>query len=122
MVLPPLAMQSIVGYDTGASAVAILYAKVAGVSHWSVDALCAVTLLGSAGGVAWVYRKADAYGPGEFLLHGAGLYCAGAVAVTWAHNLPLMLLSRAAMGAGVGIISVCVPYYLFEVAPADVRG
>jgi len=121
-VLPPLAMQGLVGYDTSASAVALITAKTVGISHWSLDALCGAQLLGSVGGIVWVYWKAEDFGPGEFLLHGAGLYGAGALVMTWSHGLPLMLLSRAAMGAGIAIISIAVPWYMVEVAPATVRG
>ena len=58
-VLPPLAMQGLVGYDTSASAVALITAKTVGISHWSLDALCGAQLLGSVGGIVWVYWKAD---------------------------------------------------------------
>ena len=69
-----------------------------------------------------MYWKAEDFGPGEFLLHGAGLYGAGALVMTWSHGLPLMLLSRAAMGAGIAIISIAVPWYMVEVRARTGRG
>ena len=56
--------QGLVGYDTSASAVALITAKTVGISHWSLDALCGAQLLGSVGGIVWVPRGCQDGSPG----------------------------------------------------------
>jgi MFS family permease len=120
--LPPLALQALVGYDAGSSAVAVVYSKVAGVSTIFLNTVNVAAIIGMAGGVIGVYVKGDELGPQPMLLVGCGLYGAGAVCMAWAHSLPFMFIARALMGAGTGVISVTVPWYMVDVAPASLRG
>ncbi len=40
----------------------------------------------------------------------------------FSYNYPMLILTRAIMGLGMGMLSVSVPFYICEIVPANIRG
>eukprot|EP00899_Mesostigma_viride_P015340 jgi/Mesvir1/23807/Mv10620-RA.1 len=65
---------------------------------------------------------ADTFGRVKAIFTGSLPFTLGWLLVATAKEAPLLLVGRVATGVGVGIVSLAVPVYLAEIAPAHLRG
>ncbi|RKP13961.1 general substrate transporter, partial [Piptocephalis cylindrospora] len=64
----------------------------------------------------------EKFGRKRSVLGGASLFVIGGALQASAHGIPQLIVSRIIAGFAVGILSMGVPLYLSEVAPAKIRG
>ena len=111
------------GYDTGVVSGALLFIKQAfGLSAFEQGAVVSVLLLGAIAGAQLIGRVMDRVGRKTTLRAVALTFGAGIVIASIANSFGVLLVGRVIMGVGVGGVSVCVPTYLSEIAPAQIRG
>jgi SP family myo-inositol transporter-like MFS transporter 13 len=65
---------------------------------------------------------ADKFGRKPVVLFADALFIVGALIQAFSSTVPVMVLGRCVIGAGVGAASFVVPLYIAEVAPASHRG
>ncbi|KAK7424351.1 hypothetical protein QQX98_000619 [Neonectria punicea] len=65
---------------------------------------------------------ADRFGRKRVILYADVLFTVGALLQAWSSTVPVMVIGRCIIGAGVGAASFVVPLYISEVAPASYRG
>src|ERR1700760_1927504 len=111
------------GYDTGVVSGALLFIKQDfGLTAFQQGAVVSVLLLGAIAGALTVGRFMDRVGRKATLGLVALMFGAGIAVAALANGFAMLLVGRVIMGLGVGGVSVCVPTYLSEIAPAQIRG
>ena len=111
------------GYDTGVVSGALLFIKHAfGLTAFQQGAVVSVLLLGAIVGALTVGKIMDRLGRKSTLRIVALTFGVGIVVAALADSFAVLLVGRVIMGVGVGGVSVCVPTYLSEIAPAEIRG
>lgn len=111
------------GFDTGVISGAILgISDQFGLNAWSQGAVVSSLLVGAAVGSLIAGRVADRWGRRPVLIGGATLFAVGAVGVSLATSVGLLIAWRMVLGLAVGIAAVLVPLYLSEIAPTRQRG
>lgn len=63
----------------------------------------------------WLGRRA-------VLIHSSLLLFSGGLLMLWSPNIYILLLARLIVGSGSGLIFTCVPIYISETSPPDMRG
>lgn len=118
------------GYDIGATSGALLSmtsADYSGTDWYDMSPLLSglvvsLSLGGALVGSVLALVFGDAMGRKKELLTAGGLYGLGALMVSQAPGLPLVLAGRLAYGVGIGFGMHAAPAYIAETAPPRVRG
>ena len=111
------------GFDTGIIAGAIVQLR----KEWSLDpltegAIVTGVLWGGLLGAAIAGKAADALGRGATISATAAIFVVGSFWTGLAHSPLSLIAGRVVVGIAVGGVSVAVPLYLSEIAPAKIRG
>lgn len=64
----------------------------------------------------------DKYGRKPIIIAGDVFYIAGALLITFALSIKVLIVGRFLIGLGIGIQSILIPVYLSEISPNDIRG
>lgn len=111
------------GYDLGVVSGALLYLTPAfDLNATQQGYVTSSLLLGAMIGALCCVAVSDRFGRRPVVLVCGLLFLAGALGAALAPGFGLLLLGRFAMGLTVGGLSVTVPIYLSEIAPASARG
>lgn len=81
-----------------------------------------IFLIGCVVGAAIVSWLADVIGRKYSILIGGALFTIGGGLQAAATDFALLYVGRIVSGFGIGILSMCVPLYISETAPTNVRG
>lgn len=111
------------GLDTGIIAGAIVQLR----KEWTLDpltegAIVTGVLWGGLLGSAIGGKAADALGRGAMISATAAIFVVGSFWTGLAESPPWLIAGRIFVGFAVGGVSVAVPLYLSEIAPAEIRG
>lgn len=111
------------GYDTGGISGAILYIKQDfPVSPASQGLITASITLGGVAGAVVNALIVNALGRRRLILIAALVFIVGTGIAATSVNVAELIAGRAVLGIGIGLVSVNVPVYLSEIAPARIRG
>ncbi|MBV8189828.1 MAG: sugar porter family MFS transporter [Alphaproteobacteria bacterium] len=111
------------GYETGVAAGALRLAHLAWTQTPNGHVLLSTgTLAGAIVGALSAGRLADLVGRRDVIMSTTALFTLGAFVSAIAPSALVLLTGRFVVGLGVGAISVSVPLYIAEVAPACRRG
>jgi MFS transporter, SP family, galactose:H+ symporter len=111
------------GIDTGIIAGAIVHLR----QEWPLDPLTeglivSAVLWGGLVGAAIGGKAADAFGRDTTISATAAIFVVGSFWTGLATSPPWLIAGRFVVGLAVGGVSVAVPLYLSEIAPAKIRG
>ncbi len=111
------------GYDIGVISGALpLMQKSIFLSLPQQEIIVGAVLAGSLVGTLLTGNAADRFGRKTMIILACFIFASGVNIILLAHTFFSLLMARLLLGFGVGIISVAVPLYLSEVAPAHLRG
>jgi len=111
------------GYDTGVISGALIFIKKSfGLSTFEQGLVVSVVLVGAAVTAISGGSLSDRFGRRKMLLITSLIFIAGAVVCSAAGSIPVLIVGRVVVGAGIGLASSVVPLYISEIAPADARG
>ena len=111
------------GYDTGVVSGALLFIKSDfGLTAVQQGTVVSVLLLGAIAGAQLTGRIADRLGRKKTLVLVAVTFSIGIGVAALSGGYAILLIGRLIMGLGVGGVSVVVPTYMSEIAPAQIRG
>jgi sugar porter (SP) family MFS transporter len=111
------------GYDLGVVSGALLYIT----PHFGLDStrqgyVTSSLLLGAMIGALGCVALSDRFGRRPVVLVAGLVFLVGALGAAFTPSFALLLTARLVMGLTVGALSVTVPIYLSEIAPAHARG
>lgn len=111
------------GFDTGIIAGSIVLLRKA----WALDPateglIVGSVLLGGLVGAAFAGKAADALGRSATISATAAVFVVGSFWTGLANSPAWLIAGRIVVGLAVGGVSVAVPLYLSEIAPARIRG
>jgi MFS transporter, SP family, galactose:H+ symporter len=111
------------GFDTGIIAGAIVQLR----QEWRLDpltegAIVSGVLWGALVGAGFGGKAADAFGRGGTISATAAIFVVGSFWTGLADSPAWLIAGRFVVGIAVGSVSVVVPLYLSEIAPAKIRG
>ncbi|EIE20094.1 general substrate transporter [Coccomyxa subellipsoidea C-169] len=109
------------GYDTGVISGALPYMQDDVMLSWIQGTIVSAAVAGAAGGSALGGALSDFLGRKKALMAGDVLFTVGALLMSAAPDVSVIIAGRALVGIGVGLASVTVPVYIAESAPAEVR-
>ncbi|MEK0379148.1 MFS transporter, partial [Corynebacterium mastitidis] len=111
------------GYDTGVMAGALLFLSPEfGMTAYQEGLVTSALLAGAALGAVGSGSLAAALGRRAALVLGGVIFVAASLGCAAAAGVASMALARLVLGLAVGMVSIVVPMYVSEMAPADVRG
>ncbi|MCD6047482.1 MAG: csbC 1 [Gammaproteobacteria bacterium] len=111
------------GYDIGVISGALpLMQKSIALTLVQQEIIVGAVLAGSLVGTLLAGSAADRFGRRTMILIACIVFTLGVCTIFFTHQFQTLLFSRLLLGVGVGIISVVVPLYLTEIAPAHLRG
>ncbi|MEJ6013311.1 sugar porter family MFS transporter [Corynebacterium sp. H127] len=111
------------GYDTGVMSGALLYIERDFLlSPAAEGAVTSMLLVGAAVGALLGGRVADAFGRKRTLIGGGLVFVFGSLACALSNSVLQLGASRTLLGFAVGLVSIVVPMYISEMAPAQIRG
>jgi sugar porter (SP) family MFS transporter len=111
------------GYDLGVVAGALLLIKPElGLSALQVGFVTSSLLVGCMIGALGCARLADAVGRRGLVVAAGAVFGVGCLVAAVAPDLTIIVIGRFVMGLAVGALSMTVPIYLSEIAPARARG
>jgi sugar porter (SP) family MFS transporter len=111
------------GYDTGVISGAILFIPDdIPLSSLEQGTVVSGLLVGAMLGAGVSGKLADTLGRRLLILLGGIVFVIGTLGAALGVNVAMLVGFRFVMGVGVGIVSVVVPMYLSELAPARIRG
>ncbi|MCL5260067.1 MAG: sugar porter family MFS transporter [Gammaproteobacteria bacterium] len=67
-------------------------------------------------------QLADSFGRKTMIIAACSIFAVGIICILSAQSFAMLFSARLLLGVGVGIVSVAVPLYLSEIAPANIRG
>lgn len=111
------------GFDTGIISGAIVQLR----RDWRLDpltegAIVSGVLWGGLVGAAFGGKACDAFGRGATISATAAIFVVGSFWTGLANSPAWLIAGRFVVGTAVGSVSVAVPLYLSEIAPAKIRG
>lgn len=111
------------GYDLGAIAGALIFMKQEITLSTAQISILAAAVLGG-GSIATLIAGplSDWWGRRTMITLSALVFIAGIIVLVSSHTFSGVLTGRLIEGVGVGIITIIVPLYLAETAPAAIRG
>jgi sugar porter (SP) family MFS transporter len=111
------------GYDLGVVAGALLLIKPEfGLTALEVGFVTSSLLVGCMAGALGCGRLADVLGRRRLVVVAGVVFAVGCLVAAVAPNLAVIVTGRFVMGLAVGALSMTVPIYLSEIAPARARG
>ena len=111
------------GYDTGVISGALIFIKKSfGLSTFEQGLVVSVVLVGAAVTAISGGSLSDRFGRRKMLLITSLIFMAGALVCCAAGSVPVLMVGRVVVGAGIGLASSVVPLYISEIAPANARG
>lgn len=111
------------GYELGVVAAALLFAVPAlHMTPWVTGSVVSSALLGSIVGAFTAGPVSDIAGRRKVIAAAAIIFTCGITGAALSPNVAVLLCSRLALGAAVGIATVIIPVYIAEIAPAQQRG
>jgi sugar porter (SP) family MFS transporter len=111
------------GYDLGVVAGALLLIKPEfGLTALEVGFVTSSLLVGCMIGALGCARLADRIGRRGLVVAAGAVFGVGCLVAAVAPNLAIIVTGRFVMGLAVGALSMTVPIYLSEIAPAKARG
>ena len=111
------------GYDLGVVAGALLLIKPEfGLNALEVGFVTSSLLVGCMIGALACARLADALGRRRLVVVAGAVFALGCLIAALAPGLAIIITGRFVMGLAVGALSMTVPIYLSEIAPARARG
>lgn len=91
-------------------------------TDWSKELIVSGSILGAVIGAAGAGPTSKLFGRKRVLLASDIVFVCGAILMTAAVGLWMLILGRVVVGIGIGLASMVVPMYLAEVAPLRYRG
>lgn len=111
------------GYDIGVITGALLFIRHSiSMSTSQMGIIVGAVLTGSLIGTLITGNLADRYGRRRMIMLSCIVFIVGILQIILATSFMSLLLARLLLGVGVGMVSVTVPLYLAEAAPAKIRG
>ncbi|MFP5022742.1 sugar porter family MFS transporter [Pseudonocardia phyllosphaerae] len=111
------------GYDTGVISGALLFiGPEFGLGETGKQVVVGALLVGALVGALAGGTITDALGRRKTLLGVAAVFVIGAVLSGIAPGAVTLVVARILLGLSIGVSSVCVPLYIAEIAPKEVRG
>lgn len=115
------------GYDTGVISGVLLKIKPQDISKETFtivdkELITSVTCLGSFVGSIVGFPLSDTYGRKTTLAVCSGVFILGGLWMALSTTLSLLVMGRLVVGVAIGVAAQCVPVYLSEVSPANIRG
>ncbi len=111
------------GYDLGVFSGTIFFIqKDLGLTTSQIGVLGGMVFIGGLIGTMVTGYLSDKFGRRTMIIAGAALFVLGIVGLLLKPNFYHMLYARIVLGTAVGVVSVAVPSYLSEIAPARIRG
>ncbi|GLY71581.1 sugar porter family MFS transporter [Amycolatopsis taiwanensis] len=111
------------GYDNGVIAGALLFiTKEFDLTPAAQGLVSSSLSVGSAVGAAISGVLANPLGRKRLIFLAGLVFGAGVAVCSLAVSVPMLMAGRGVIGLGIGIVSVSVPIYLAELAPARIRG
>lgn len=115
------------GYDTGVISGVLLVMAPQDISQDTItdfqkEVITAVTSLGSFFGSVLGFPLSDRYGRRTTMALCCVVFVIGALWMALSTTLSLLVIGRLIVGVAIGVAAQCVPVYLSEVAPANIRG
>ncbi|XP_021001952.1 proton myo-inositol cotransporter isoform X3 [Parasteatoda tepidariorum] len=111
------------GYDTGVVSGAMILLR----DYFNLDStmqgvVVSVTII-----AAWVTclcagHLSDRYGRKFVIISASIVFSIGSVLMGISANIGMLLAGRVIVGMGIGLASMCVPMYIAEISPQDIRG
>lgn len=115
------------GYDTGVISGVLLVIAPQDISQDEItdfqkELITSITCLGSFIGSIMGFPLSDRYGRRMTMAFCCVIFVLGGVWMALSTTLSLLVSGRLIVGVAVGVAAQCVPVYLTEVAPANIRG
>jgi SP family arabinose:H+ symporter-like MFS transporter len=111
------------GFDTAIINGALVFLKKDfGLSDAQTELAASSILFGAVAGAAIAGWLTDRYGRRRLLFGAALLFTLSAVAAALPRTLTEFVVARLAGGIAIGVVSLLVPLYIAEIAPARIRG
>lgn len=111
------------GYDIGVISGALVFMRnTISMTDSQVGLLVGSVLGGSLVGAIIAGVLADHFGRRRMLVMACLVFFSGITIIMFANTYEYLLIARLLLGVGVGIISVAIPLYIAEIAPASIRG
>uniref|UniRef100_A0A0D9XUA4 Major facilitator superfamily (MFS) profile domain-containing protein n=2 Tax=Leersia perrieri TaxID=77586 RepID=A0A0D9XUA4_9ORYZ len=89
----------------------------------SIDGIIlAVSVFGSIATTVFAGSLLDWLGRRAALVYSSLLLISGGLLMVWSPNIYILLLARLIVGSGSGLVFTCVPIYISETSPPDMRG
>lgn len=113
------------GFDTGVISGALNFLqdpKGWGISDFDLGWVTTAVLFGAVFGCLISGRITDILGRKKIIIVTSVIFMFGAIASGSAPNVQILIISRFALGIGIGIASFSVPLYIAEISPARKRG
>jgi len=111
------------GYDIGVISGALLFIRGSiALTDTQMSIIVAAVLGGGSIATLVSGAFADWFGRKKMIAFSAFIFLVGVILVITAHSFMGILLGRLTQGIGVGIITIVIPLYLVETAPAAMRG
>lgn len=114
------------GFDTGVISGALQFIQanfhIPSEQKWLLGSIVAAVPFGALLGAINSGRSSVLLGRRTSIMVTAALFVVGALVVSGAMNVAMVIIGRLIMGFAVGLSSMIVPMYLSEIAPAKIRG
>lgn len=111
------------GYDSGVLAGALLFIKPQlHMTPTEVGLVGSALSVGSAVGAVASGLLANPIGRKKLIFIASVVFAIGTAIMTFAAGVSELILGRAILGVGIGLVAVSVPVYLSEISPAGTRG
>ncbi|QLQ78237.1 hypothetical protein HG537_0A04840 [Torulaspora globosa] len=115
------------GYDTGVISGVLLVLKPQDISQDRIsdlqkEVITAITCLGSFLGSVLAFPLSDRCGRRTTLALCCVVFIVGAIWMALSTTLGVLVTGRLVVGIAIGVAAQCVPVYLSEVSPANIRG
>lgn len=115
------------GYDTGVISGVLLKIEPEDISRkvitsFDKELITSVTCLGSFFGSILGFPLSDTYGRRKTLTFCSAVFIVGGLWMALSQTLCLLVMGRLVVGLAIGVAAQCVPVYLSEVSPANIRG
>eukprot|EP00050_Salpingoeca_kvevrii_P016340 m.54604 g.54604 ORF g.54604 m.54604 type:complete len:542 (-) comp6855_c0_seq2:34-1659(-) len=111
------------GYDTGVvSGAMLLLQKQYSLVNWQEEAIVAITVAGAIVGALGGGSLTSRFGRRPVIMGAAVIFTAGALMMAAADGWKMLLVGRAVVGLGIGLVSMTIPMYIAETSPPELRG